>query len=166
MTIRTARLTVPSMPSRTALIVPVPEADALVVDAPPGVGAHITVLAWFLDPENVNETAVADVLAPFATFEFELDSVERFDDGITWLHPEPSQPFLDLTNAVWRRWPECPPYGGLHDELIPHLTIAKTHVGVDAVLPIKCRAAEVQLLQEDDAGVFQVRRRFSLHGVA
>lgn len=154
------------MPSRTALIVPVPEADALVVDGTPGVGAHVTVLAWFLDPEDVDEDAIADVLAPFATFEFELDSVERFDDGTTWLRPAPSHPFADLTIAVWNRWPERPPYGGLHDEVFPHLTIAKTPVDVDAVLPVSCRAVEVQLLQEDDAGVFQVRRRFPLQGVA
>ena len=154
------------MPSRTALIVPVPGADELVVDGPPGVGAHVTVLAWFLDPANVDETAIADVLAPFPAFAFELDSVGHFADGTTWLHPEPSQPFADLTNAVWRRWPECPPYGLLHDAVVPHLTIATAPVDVDAVLPIRCRATEVHLLQEDAGGVFRVRRRFPLQGVA
>ncbi len=146
---------------------PVPEADAHVVDAPAGVGAHVTVLAWFLDPTAVDESAIADVLAPFAAFDFRLDRVERFEDGTTWLHPEPSTPFADLTNAVWERWPECPPYGGVHDVVIPHLTIATAPVDVDAPLPIHCRAAEVQLLEEDDAGVFRVRRRFALgQGVA
>jgi len=154
------------MPSRTAVVVPVPEADALVVDAPPGVGAHVTVLSWFLAPADIDETAIAEVLAPFAAFDFELDRVEVFADGITWLHPEPSEPFADLTNAVWRRWPECPPYEGAHDDVVPHLTVAKTPIAVDAAFPIRCRATEVQLLEEGDDGVFRVRRAFPLQGVA
>jgi 2'-5' RNA ligase len=153
------------MPSRTALIVPVPEADALVVDAPPGVGAHVTVLAWFLDPAKIDEAAIAGVLAPFATFDFELDGVEVFADGITWLHPEPSSPFVELTNAVWNRWPECPPYGGAHADVVPHLTIAKTPVDVDAAFPIRCRATEVHLIEENEDGVFRVRRAFPLEEV-
>lgn len=154
------------MPSRTALIVPVPEADALVVEAPPGVGAHVTVLAWFLAPAEIDETAVADVLAPFEPFDFELDGVEVFADGTTWLRPEPSAPFVELTNAVWGRWPECPPYGGVHADVVPHLTIAKAPVQVDAAFPIRCRATGVHLIEEDDGGVFRVRRTFPLQGVA
>jgi len=150
------------MPRRTALIVPVPEADAYVLDAPPGVGAHVTVLAWFLEPDGIDEDALAHVFEHFSAFAFVLDRVERFDDGITWLHPEPSQPFAELTEAVWRRWPQCPPYGGEHDEVIPHLTIATSRVKVDAPLPIRCRATEVQLLEEDAEGVFRVRRVFPL----
>jgi 2'-5' RNA ligase len=149
------------MPRRTALIVPVPEADAY-VDPAPGVGAHVTVLAWFLEPEAIDEDELRDVLAPFAAFAFELDRVERFPDGITWLRPEPSQPFVELTNAVWRRWPECPPYEGRHEVVAPHLTIAKTPATVDAPLPIRCRATAVQLLEEDDDSVFGVRRSFAL----
>ena len=112
----------------------------------------------------MDESAIADVLAPFAAFDFQLYRVERFEDGTTWLHPEPSAPFAELTNAVWERWPECPPYGGVHDIVVPHLTIASTPVDVDAQLPIHCHAAEVQLLEEDDASVFRVRRSFPLRG--
>lgn len=150
------------MPRHTALIVPVPQADAYVVDHPPGVGAHVTVLAWFLAPDAIDEDALRDVLTPFAAFDFVLDRVERFADGITWLRPEPSDPFVELTNAVWRRWPECPPYEGRHEVVIPHLTIAKTRVDVDAPLPIGCRATVVQLVEEDESGVFGVRRSFAL----
>lgn len=150
------------MPRRTALIVPVPEADAYVLDAPPGVRAHVTVLAWFLEPDEIDEDALAQVFEQFSPFAFVLDRVERFDDGITWLHPEPSQPFSELTQAVWRRWPHRPPYGGEHDEVTPHLTIATSRVEVEAPLPIACRATEVQLLEEDAEGVFRLRRSFPL----
>jgi len=42
-----------------------------------------------------------------------------------WLDPEPALPFRDLTNAVWRMFPQHPPYGGAHPDLIPHLTLAE-----------------------------------------
>jgi hypothetical protein len=149
---RTARFTLPSVPRHTALIVPVPETDAYVVDHPPGVGAHVTVLAWFLEPDAIDEDALRDVFEASAAFDFVLDYVSRFPDGITWLHPEPSQPFSDLTNAVWRRWPDCPPYGGIHDDVVPHVTIAKTPVHVDAPLPIRSVAREVVLIEETEPG--------------
>ena len=162
LTTRTVRLTLPSMPRHTALIVPVPEADAYVVDAPPGIRAHITVLSWFLDPEAVDEEALVDLFAPVPAFEFALDRLEHWPEGITWLHPEPSQPFVELTEAVWRSWPECPPYGGVHAEIIPHLTLAKTAIEPVVPLPIRCRATAVALVEEDDAGVFALRRSFAL----
>jgi hypothetical protein len=151
------------MPRHTALIVPVPEADAYVIDHPPGVGAHITVLAWFLDPDEIDEDALVDVFQPFEAFDFVLDSTSHFDDGITWLHPEPSQPFVDLTNAVWAHWPHCPPYGGEHDVIVPHLTIAKSRVTVDAPFPIRCLAHEVLLVEEEEpGGRFATRLRIPL----
>jgi hypothetical protein len=27
---------------------------------------------------------------------------------------------------MWSSWPECPPYGGVYDEQVPHLTITET----------------------------------------
>jgi len=133
-----------------------------VVDAPPGIRAHVTVLSWFLDPDLVDEEALVEVFAPFLAFEFALDRLEHWPEGITWLHPEPSQPFVELTQAVWRRWPKCPPYGGVHAEIVPHLTIAKTAIEPEIPLPIRCRATAVELVEEDDAGVFAVRRSFAL----
>ena len=40
------------------------------------------------------------------------------------MEPEPREPFVELTQAVWRRWPGHPPYGGAHREIVPHLTLA------------------------------------------
>src|SRR5438067_1314721 len=118
LTMRSARFTLPSMPRRTALIVEVPETEAAVGElrlrydssAALGVPAHITILFPFADGDEVDETALAELFARFPAFDFRLDRVERFDDGIVWLHPEPSRPFLDLTAAVAQRWPAHPPY--------------------------------------------------------
>ena len=99
-------------PRRTALIVVVPEAERAIGalrlrhdrSAALGVPAHITVLFPFVTSSRIDEDALAHVFAPFAAFDFALDRVERWDDGIVWLHPEPSQPFEELTAAVWKRW--------------------------------------------------------------
>jgi hypothetical protein len=144
---------------RTALIVPIPEADPQIgafrlaydSSAARGIPAHVTILFPFLDTADLEEAAIADLIAAFPAFDFELDRVERFDDGVTWLHPTPSLPFVDLTAAVWQRWPERPPYEGVFDEVIPHVTISETPIDVQLELPIVARAREVLLIEEDEA---------------
>ena len=41
-----------------------------------------------------------------------------------YLQPEPSEPFRQLTAAVFERWPEAPPYRSAYVDAIPHLTVA------------------------------------------
>jgi 2'-5' RNA ligase len=155
---------------RTALIVAVPEAEPAVGalrlaydrSAAVGVPAHITILFPFSDPGEVDEDAVAEVVASFPMFKFELDRVERFDEGPVWLHPEPSEPFAALTAAVWRRFPDYPPYEGAHAVVIPHLTVSEVPIDVDVALPIKAAAREVTLIEEAADGRWAVRRVFPL----
>ena len=54
-----------------------------------GVPAHITILFPFLPPDQVDEAALRDLFARFPAFDFTLDRVERFEDGLVWLHPDP-----------------------------------------------------------------------------
>jgi hypothetical protein len=83
---------------RTALIIAIPEAEPAVGDlrlahdssAALGVPAHVTILSPFADGADVDEAAIAEVVASFPAFDFELDRVERFENGLVWLHPEPS----------------------------------------------------------------------------
>jgi 2'-5' RNA ligase len=172
LTIRTARFTLASMPRRTALIVEVPEAEPQVGElrlqhdssAARGVPAHITILFPFADGDEIDEDALADLFSRFPAFDFELDRVERFEDsGIVWLHPTGTRQFADLTAAVFQRWPHLPPYEGLHDEPIPHLTVSETPIDVSFELPIASRAREVTLIEEHEAtGMWSRRRTFPL----
>jgi 2'-5' RNA ligase superfamily len=150
------------MPCRTALIVPVAEADAYYQ---PGndVPAHVTILFPFLEADAIDEERLGSLFAPFPVFEFTLDRFERFEDGTPWLHPSPSARFVDLSAAVWQRWPEFAPYEGAFDEIIPHVTVT-----VDAVpLPIACRADGVALIVEsEEDGRWSTRRTFPFQGVA
>ncbi len=128
-----------------------------------GVPAHVTVLFPFLPGGEVDEGALRALFTRFAAFDFALDRVERFENGLVWLHPEPSWRFADLTAAVWQRWPEAPPYEGAFDEVIPHLTVSETPLDLDLALPISARAHEVFLIEEDEATErWSTRSRFPL----
>jgi hypothetical protein len=160
LTIRSARFTLPSMP-RTSLVVPVGEASAYYTGAP-GVPGHVSILFPFADASDIDEAALEELLSRFSTFDFVLDRIEQFEDGTRWLRPVPSAPFVDLTAAIWQRWPDFPPYEGAFDEPIPHVTITVEDVPV----PIACRATEVLLLEEADDGSWTTIRTFPLQGVA
>jgi 2'-5' RNA ligase len=158
---------------RTALIVAVPEAEPHVADlrlahdssAQLGVPAHITILFPFAPPEEVDEDALAELVAAHPAFAFELASVEHFDDGVTYLAPVPAAPFAALTRDVATRWPEHPPYEGVIDvdDVVPHVTVGERRLELSPPLPIACRADAVLLIEEDDpGGIWRTRQSFPL----
>jgi 2'-5' RNA ligase len=105
-----------------------------------GVPAHITVLHPFMPPAQVTLEVLAcaaDALLGLEPFDFLLARVERFR-GVLYLAPEPAAPFVALTAALVRAFPAHPPFGGVHDSIVPHLTVAQ---GNDRTL----QRAEVEL---------------------
>jgi len=128
----------------------------------------VTILFPFAHPDDLDEAALEQLFEHFAPFDFTLDRIERFDDGLVWLHPNPSAPFADLTSAVAQRFPDYPPYEGAFDEPIPHLTISEMPIDVQVQLPITGRANEVTLIEESESdGRWSTRRTFALgQGVA
>jgi hypothetical protein len=155
---------------RTALIVVVPEAEAQVrqirlqhvVSAAQGVPAHITLLSPFADAEDVDEQALAEMFAASPAFDLLLDSVEQWEDGIVWLHPEPSQPFERLAMAICQRWPDYPPYDGRVTTIVPHLTLSERPIQVELDLPIRSRADTVSLIEQSSDSTWSTRRLFPL----
>ena len=154
----------------SALIVEVPEAEPLVGDwrarhdwsAQRGVPAHITVLYPFVPAERFDERLHAELRELFAahpSFSFSLPRVARFPE-VAWLAPDPVEPFKSLIDAVASRYPDHPPYEGVHEEVIPHLTVAEGSTDlqdeVDAALtpslPIAAQATAVSLFLEDASG--------------
>ena len=144
-----------------------------------GVPAHVTLLFPFIPRGSISVARLSDV-ATIAerepSFEAALTAVRRFPssepaiDAVLWLAPEPVEPFLRLTAAIAATYPDYPPYGGIHDEVIPHLTIATGSVaGFDHLeaeirghLPVLYRVGEAALLLEDEAGRWSVGERFRL----
>ena len=164
----------------SALIVEVPEAEPLVShwraehdwSAQRGVSAHITVLYPFVPTEKFDDRLHAELRALFATypaFSFSLPRVARFPE-VAWLAPEPVEPFRELIELVVEHYPDYPPYEGMHEEVIPHLTVAEGGVDlqdeVDAAitpsLPIEAEATAISLFLEDDSGWWSRGDRYPL----
>ena len=119
---------------QSALGVTVPEAEPWVKDlrerydptAAVGVPAHITVLFPFISPDLITDRDLAratETFQRFRPFEFRLEQVDRFSESL-YLVPEPDEPFILLTEAIVREFPEYLPYGGKFTEIVPHLTVA------------------------------------------
>ena len=172
---------------RTALVVAVPEA-ALVVDAwrertsyakpSAGVPAHVTVLFPFVPAARVTEQLRVDLhglFGTFPTFAVTFAETARFE-SVLYLAPLPAEPFVRLTEAVVRAYPEYPPYDGEFDEVVPHLTVAEgdpetleeAEREIHGALPIETHVAEVLLLEElkPRAARWDVRAAFPLHAPA
>jgi 2'-5' RNA ligase len=165
---------------RTALIVEVPEAEPLVKEwrakhdwsAQHGVPAHITLLFPFVPTERIDDRLHHDLRTLFwahPTFSFSLSHVARFPE-VAWLAPDPAEPFKALIEAISSQYPEHPPYEGIHDEVIPHLTVAEggtelqdeVDAALTPALPIEAVARSVALLLEDASGWWSPGERYSL----
>jgi hypothetical protein len=118
----------------SALLVAIPEAEPVVrrfrmvhdAVAAYGIPAHVTVLYPFVPHARLtNEVrdAVSVNFGAIPAFHYRFDRVARFGSTTVYLAPEPADSFVGLTNAVHARWPEHPPYGGMHDVVVPHLTV-------------------------------------------
>ena len=142
--------------SESAFIVPVPAAEPFVADlrsrldpsAALGVPAHITLLHPFMAPERVDASVLERVTAiarSLAAFRFRLASIARFP-GTLYLAPVPAEPFVALTRALWREFPEHPPYAGRHAAIVPHLTVGQAPDGTgDSTHAAAATALEARL---------------------
>lgn len=157
--------------AHTVIQVPVPELESIIqsLERPP-VCPHITLLGPFVDRREVDEDLVGtlrDLLAQVRAFDFKLSTVGSFGNELTYLAPEPADPFVRLTNMLAAAFPKWPPYGGAFEENIPHLSIGAglTSAEEGAVresLPISSTAGEVTLTWwSEDAAEELVR--FPLH---
>jgi 2'-5' RNA ligase len=138
-----------------------------------GVPAHVTVLYPFLPLAQVTAAVLRrlrEICAAEPAFEVGFARFGRFPGGVLWLEPEPAEPFRRLTYAVWQAWPQAPPYGGLYDGVVPHLTVAEhddealldeIEAQVERALPITMPVTGVQLLAIHET-TWSARARFAL----
>ncbi|MGV1009578.1 MAG: 2'-5' RNA ligase family protein [Dermatophilaceae bacterium] len=152
-------------PDETALVVPVPAADAAVGSwrarcdpaAHVGVPPHVTVLFPFKPLEALTDddhATLTTVLARRPAFDIVLSSLGWFGAEVVFLVPEDPAPFVTLTRAVVTAFPQFLPYGGAFDEIVPHVTFGQGHDlgalreaarGVRPALPVRQHVADVQL---------------------
>ena len=140
-----------------------------------GVPGHVTLLVPFVEPPSI-DAAVLDraraAIARTPAFDVAFTEVRFWDpgptpEGVVWLPPTPAQPFLDMTVALVEAFPGYLPYGGLHDEVIPHLTLANARVDAAAIeaeacwrVPFRRRVTHALMLVESADGRWRTARRF------
>jgi len=150
----------------SALIVAVPEVEPAVRDlrstldsaAAWGVPAHVTVLYPFVPPDRLTAAVLREVAATVVAqprFRVTFERVSWFGESVVWLEPSPDDPFRALISVIWQRFPSYPPYGGAHDEVIPHLTVGHDHplpvlrdaaAAVSERLPVTAQVSAVRLI--------------------
>jgi 2'-5' RNA ligase len=140
-----------------------------------GIPPHVTLLHPFVPTELVHDGIVEELGRLFAAtpvFPVTFRELRQWP-GMLYLAPEPPEPFTRLTAEITRRWPDYPPYEGIHEEVIPHLTVAYGDDALLAVveadvvqrLPVNMRVREAILLEELVPDVRWVtRERFPLGG--
>lgn len=162
-----------AVPTETAVIAAIPEAEPLIGEhrqhldaaAARGVPAHVTVLSPFVAPAAIDARVVGTLAAAVvavSAFHCRFTHTDWFGEDVLWLAPEPAEPFRQLTAAVWGAFPQHPPYEGVHEEVVPHLTIAERRRGdltavraaeraVQPGLPLSARIESVLLIAGTEA---------------
>ena len=138
-----------------------------------GIPAHVTILYPFVSSGLLDGSMrrdLADVAGRAEPFDVAFRRVRTWP-GVVYLEPEPAAPFIGLIAAVAARFPAYPPYEGVHDTVVPHLTVMERDdvpagpvvAAAAGVLPFAARAAALEVLVLDpDLGRWRRRWRIAL----
>jgi 2'-5' RNA ligase len=166
---------------RSTIVIPVPEADSLIggyrlqYDPPArrGMPAHVTLLYPFLAPSDLTETVsrrLAEMFASETAFRFALCRTVEFAQGVLYLEPDPSEPFLALTRRIEAEF-GVQPYEGRFVDPQPHCTVAQEadelmrreiEIKLAPALPVESQAREAWLMVRDDRTPWRLLERFIL----
>jgi 2'-5' RNA ligase len=166
----------------TALICRVPEAEPYIAryrdrydpSARRNVPAHVTVLYPFMAPSQVDRDVLdrlRDIARAIPCFGYRLARTRRFPVAL-YLDPEPGESYAALTDAVFRAFPDYPPFEGKFAEVVPHVTVAhgdepllcEIEVELRIALPaagISARCHELVLI-ENSSGRWEQMHAFAL----
>ena len=167
----------------TAIVVPFHDVPAAVTahrrsltsDGADGMPAHVTLIYPFVDDADLADDQIRrlrGLLAAFAPFDVTFATFARFDaqPPVLYLEPEPAGPFLGMIAALADEFPAFPPFGGVHETVIPHLTLGYTddaaslaavEAEVGRHLPFNARVAGVAVMQHGGDG-WRLRDRIAL----
>jgi 2'-5' RNA ligase len=136
-----------------------------------GVPPHITLMFPFIPPADLTEGTIEileKLIRGTGAFQFSLTRVNQFEQGVVYLEPEPTGPFVQLTRKISREFGILPFGGDFGDEPVAHLT-----VGIDQsadtrqqivnqlhlVVPIVVAAEEAWLMVGSNASAWSTVRR-------
>jgi hypothetical protein len=108
-------------------------------------------------------------------FELELARLAQWDEsGAVYAVPEPEQPLRDMMRALWRLFPQFPPYGEEGSDPPPHAsltytggddraaTLERVEQRLEGLLPATFHITEVALMEETEPDRWSLRETFRL----
>lgn len=165
----------------SALIIPMGELRGqlgrlgnLAMAGAPGLPPHISVLYPFLSGGEVKDQdrrLLESVIGGFPRVMINFKALRWFRKEVLWLEPSPAVPLRKLTEAIVESFPECKPYGGEFDEIVPHLTVAErkprprmllAQALVRRRLPLVATAGAVWWMAQDPTGSWHRVATFEL----
>jgi 2'-5' RNA ligase len=143
---------------KAAIIAPVAAAEPVVGEvrarldpaAGWGVPAHVTILFPFVPPTLIDASTIESArqaIVDLRPVQVTFSQIRWFDDRVLYLAPEPDDWFRLATDRLCSAFPDYPPYGGVFDDVVPHLTVADranleemqaAEAVVEKRLPIAC----------------------------
>jgi 2'-5' RNA ligase len=143
---------------------------------PEGIPLSLTLLYPFAAPDEVDQyrETLLSFFASHSPFDFELARLAQWDEsGAVYAVPEPEQPLRDMMRALWRLFPQFPPYGEVGDPP-PHAsltlsggedraaTLERVERRLEGLLPARFHITEVTLMEETEPDRMRPRETFRL----
>jgi hypothetical protein len=144
---------------------------------PEGIPLSLTLLYPFAAPPEVEQhrEALRSFFASHPPFDFELAGLAQWEEsGAVYAVPEPEQPLRDLMRALWRLFPQFPPYGDVGGDPPPHASLtlrggddhaaarARVERRLEGFLPARFHTTEVTLMEETEPDRMRPRETFRL----
>jgi len=142
-----------------------------------GIPLSITLLYPFAAPPEVEQhlESLRSFFAAHPPFDLELARIAQWEEGgAVYAVPEPEQPLRDLMRALWRLFPQFPPYGEAGGDPPPHASLtytggadregtrARAEQRLEGLLPARFSISEVALMEEAAPDRWRLRETFSL----
>lgn len=140
----------------------------------PGLPPHISVLYPFVaggEVKDQDRRLLESVIGGFPRVMINFKALRWFGKEVLWLDPSPAVPLRKLTEAIVESFPECKPYGGEFDEIVPHLSVAErkplprmllAQALVRRRLPLVSTAGAVWWMAQDSTGSWHRVATFEL----
>jgi hypothetical protein len=128
-----------------------------------------------VDEVDSHREALVSFFASYEPFELVLDRLEQWDEGgAVYAAPSPEEPLRGMMRALWRLFPQYPPYREEGIDPPPHASLTETG-GEDreatrsrveqrlaGLLPARIPIDEVALMEEFERDRWRVREMFRL----
>jgi 2'-5' RNA ligase len=139
-----------------------------------GIPFHVTLLYPFAPHDELTDAVLEAARSFFATrepFDLELTRLAQWP-LVVYAVPEPDALLREWMQALFALFPQWPPYGGEHADVVPHATLGEDvdaprvfpeiERRVGALLPTRYRIETASLLEEFAPDRWRERERFPL----